>query len=130
VKKFHHPPAFCPVHGIVPATSIALGVGAMQNTFIGCSAPCPQCQRSIEVLPGTYDAHSDRLNFLLDPSISKEALQHLKSIAERAARKEITAEEAREQASKIGPKAGKLFEPRQRFTQVSLLLRRCSERRK
>ena len=63
-----------------------------------------------EIIPGIYDATQDDLNILLDPSISPEALGEIRRIAERLRQGEITVPQAKAEAEKISPKAGKLFD--------------------
>lgn len=62
------------------------------------------------MLPGRYDAVGSHLNILLDESISAEALGKLKGIAERLQRDEISPAQAKAEAEKVTPKAGKLFD--------------------
>lgn len=104
-----HPTAFCKSHGFFPATLIGIGPGA-GGTFIDCKTSCPACGQMSEVVPGTYHAHADRINLLVDRSISPEALAALRRIAEQAKANQITPEEAKEKAEKIAPGAGRLFD--------------------
>jgi hypothetical protein len=104
----HHPIALCPVHGLFPATAIALENATVG--FVSCVTTCPQCGMTSEIIPGTYQARLDRLNLLLDPSISLLALGAIRKLAERAKAGEIDAQEAKREAEKIHPKAGSLFD--------------------
>ena len=108
-KRVFHPLAFCTTHGVFPATAIALGAGS-QATFSNCAQNCPICNAQSEIISGTYKAGIDRVNLLLDPRISQEALRALAAIASAAKDKSITAEEAKRAAEKIHPSAGKLFD--------------------
>ncbi|PBC01232.1 hypothetical protein CK220_27305 [Mesorhizobium sp. WSM3860] len=63
-----------------------------------------------EILPGRYELVGDRLNVLLDGSISQAALTALREIVERLQRNEITPVQAKAQAESIVPKAGRLFD--------------------
>ncbi len=109
-----HPIAFCTLHGLFPATAIAIAPGASVGV-LGCIITCPQCGTPSEIIPGTYLAHTnqagvDRINLLIDPSISLPALGAIRKLAERAQAGEISAEQAKREAEKIHPKAGKLFD--------------------
>lgn len=104
-----HPIAFCKTHGFFPATAIALAPGSKLN-IQGCIQTCPQCGAPGEILSGVYQAGSDRLNVLLDPSISLQALGALRKLVERAQAGDITHDEAKKEAEKINPKVGRLFD--------------------
>jgi hypothetical protein len=104
----HHPIALCPVHGLFPATAFAI-----ENATVGLidvATTCPHCGRTSEVIPGTYQAEMDRLNILVDPSISLLALGAIRKLAEQVKAGEIDVEEAKRKAEKIHPKAGRLFD--------------------
>ena len=53
--------------------------------------------------------YGDRLNVLVDPAISADALMALRSIVLRLQRGELTAEEAERQASEASPRLGGLL---------------------
>ena len=110
MTQSHHPPAFCPEHGLFPVTFFRLGARATNTTFIGCAATCPKCGRVSEIIPGVYDPTADGLNILIDRSISPEALDEIRRIAERLQQGEISAPQAKAEAEKISPNAGKLFD--------------------
>jgi len=63
-----------------------------------------------EIIPGTYDSHQDRLNILIDDSISLDALNAIRKLAEQVQRGEISPKEAKEAAEQIAPKSAKLFD--------------------
>ena len=106
----HYPYAFCTTHGLFEVR----GFGMQQSgpghiSLIGCTTRCPACGKLSEVVPGQYSDIEGRLNLLLDPSISPEALRAIRSIAERLSRNEITPEEAEAEAEKVAPPLKKLF---------------------
>lgn len=105
----NNPPAYCPDHGLFPAKGFALGISGSHN-FSGCSDRCPACGKQSEVLSGTYEALPGRLDFVLDNSVSAEALEALLRLAQRVKRNEIPLSAARAEAERIAPRAGKLFE--------------------
>jgi hypothetical protein len=105
-----HPIAFCIEHGFFPASAVAFGGEAPPITIKGISTNCPICQGPSEIIPGKYEVVSDRLNLLLDPSISPTALAAVKDLAEAVSAGRISAEEAKRAAEKIHPKAGRLFD--------------------
>lgn len=107
------PPAFCPVHGLFPATNTILVEGNARYELTGMVTNCrhPGCNQTAEIIPGKYSALPGRLNILVDPTISTEALAAIKDIAERLKREEISPEEAHAQAKRFGDKVGKLFSP-------------------
>src|SRR5262245_53187045 len=107
--KVQHPIAFCNIHGVFPATALTLGNGA-GITVVNCRINCPVCGASSEIIPGHYQARADQLNLLIDPSVSPSAVAALRSLAMAASTGKITAEQARAEAEKIHPKAGKLFD--------------------
>lgn len=104
------PMAFCPTHGIFEA----VGTIGMQNSsgikISGVGTACPKCRAPSEMLPGEYSSIGGNLNFIIDPSISNDALGALMKIITRLERDEITQAEAKEQAEKISPKLGGLFD--------------------
>ena len=105
-----HPLAFCLKHGVFPDRSFMFGSGTVA-TFVGkCQTSCPICFEPCELLPGTYEVEDDRLDLLLDPTISPEALNALIAIALRLKRREITPPKAKELAEKISPRLGGLFD--------------------
>jgi hypothetical protein len=104
----HHPIGYCEVHGFFPVQSVAMGDG-VNMTFHKVGTLCPRCKRDAEIVPGTYETIGDRLNLLLDPSISPEALRALQRLAMDAHKGTVSAEEAEKQAEKIHRGAGKLF---------------------
>jgi hypothetical protein len=63
-----------------------------------------------EIVPGNCQAFSDRINVLIGPSISREALAALRQIAMQAQARQITPGEAKEKVEKIVPGAGRLFD--------------------
>jgi hypothetical protein len=85
ISKASHPPAFCPEHGLFPATALALqNVTAITFTHCQTNCPVPECDQACEIIPGQYSADDKgRLDLLLDPSISPEALAALKDIIEK-----------------------------------------------
>jgi hypothetical protein len=94
----------------MPGGKIGLGGGGVIS-FKNSRAQCPRCGRAMEVIPGRYEEGvANQLNILIDPSISPEALEAIRRLAERAKAGKITPEEAKQEAEKISPKAGKLFD--------------------
>lgn len=102
------PLAFCPEHGFFEAPFVNIGF-ASTVTFNSILVDCPICRRVVEVLPGEYTSTPDGLNVLLDPSISKEALNALKRLAERVAEGEVSPEEADAEAARISPRLKGFF---------------------
>ncbi|MDR6302558.1 hypothetical protein GGQ85_000234 [Nitrobacter vulgaris] len=105
----HHPIAICKFHGLFPVRTFALSPGSTV-TVLRCGTDCPQCGGPCEILPGTYRAGLDRINLLIDPSISLLALGAIRKLAERVKAGEITVEKAKHEAEKIHPKAARLFD--------------------
>jgi len=101
------PLAFCTHHGLVPATAFGIGAGAHNIVFKNVSVSCPICGQTSEVIPGVYDFTTERLDVMVDPSISPQALSALKSIAERLQAGRINPEEAANEAAAIDPKFSK-----------------------
>lgn len=108
--RSYAPPAFCPTHGLFPANQFPISPNSVGQTIIGSKQLCPTCGHPSEIIPGIYNHTPSGLNILLDPSISPEALQALKSIAEKFQRNEISAEEAQRAAEAVVPGTGKLFD--------------------
>jgi hypothetical protein len=109
MARFYHPAAFCVLHGIFPAKLIRLDSGAV-GEFIDCAHSCPICGRASEIIPGRYEAQSNRLNVLIDPSISPAALVAIRNLALAVSLGQVSPAEAKKEAEKIHPKAGKLFD--------------------
>lgn len=78
--------------------------------FINCVHSCPICGGDSEIIPGRYEAKVDRLNILIDPSISPAALLAIRNLALAVSLGHISPAEAKKEAEKIHPKAGKLFD--------------------
>ena len=107
MSKLRSPLAFCPVHGLVPATAFGFATGSSGITFKDVAVSCPYCGRPSEVIPGTYDFTTERLGIIVDPSISPAALRALQSITQRLQRGEISTTEAAEEAAAIDPRFAK-----------------------
>ena len=108
-----HPIGYCSVHGFFRSEAVAIAPGA--NVIVGASVvttcPAPNCRQTAEMLPGHYESTlENKLNFLVDPSISSEGLLKLREIAEALQRNDITAQEAKRQAATVAPKAVGLFD--------------------
>jgi len=108
--QIYHPPAYCPVDGIVPALAISMGgAGVPPISFVGSRTNCPQCGRLIKVLPGRYHVEFDHLSFTIDPSISPDALRALMDLAKSVGENRISPIQAVAQAETIRPGLGRLF---------------------
>jgi hypothetical protein len=70
--RVFHPIGFCTKHGAFAVTGIHMGGGV--QTFIHCTTNCPTCGSQSEIIPGRYETNTGRLNLLIDPSISPQAL--------------------------------------------------------
>jgi hypothetical protein len=90
-------------------TRFHIGVGS-KASFIGSATNCPKCNRTSEIIPGVYDATVDRLNILIDRSITPEALGEIRRITERLQQGKISVPQAKVEAEKIPPDAGQLFD--------------------
>lgn len=108
-KRVFHPIGFCPNHGVFAVAAIALGEN-VDLTLNHCTTNCPTCGVDSEIIPGRYETKTDRLNMLVDGSISPQALAAIRDLAEAARRGMISAAEAKKAAEKIHPKAGRLFD--------------------
>jgi hypothetical protein len=75
--------AWCPNHGILPRPIFEIG-GSARIQITQSTTNCPQCGTRSEVIPGTYEAGLDRINFLLHSSASLQALGAIRKLAERA----------------------------------------------
>lgn len=107
-----YPPAFCPVHGLFPATAFPVRPGVLEANYVGTrqGCPAPGCNRIGEVISGIYSAGAKgALNVLLDPSISPEALEALKDLISKVETGEITPEQAQEKAASFEPKFTEFF---------------------
>ena len=104
-----HPLAFCPRHGLFEAKGIRFGPNAKRAALLGLTYSCPLCRTASEVIPGEYSMYGDRLDVLVDPTISVDALVALRNIVLRLQRRELTAEEAEREASKAAQNFGGLL---------------------
>jgi hypothetical protein len=110
-KRVHYPIAFCPDHGIFPAKAFPMAAGAAVHiSGIDTNCPIPNCNRACEIIPALYEAKVDRLNVLLDPSISIETLAVIRSLALELQKGKITPAKAKKAAEKIHPAAARLFD--------------------
>jgi hypothetical protein len=108
-KPIHHPLGFCPVHGVFPAKVFALGPSASVH-IENCGTNCPTCNGPAEIISALYEAKADRLNVLLHPSISPEALAAIRQLALDLQQGKITPAQAARAAKKIHPLAARVFE--------------------
>lgn len=104
-----HPLAFCPNHGLFEARGIRFGPNAKRAALLGLTYSCPLCRTASEAIPGEYSIYGDRLNVLVDPTISVDALIALRNIVVRLQRGELTAEEAEREATKAVQNFGGLL---------------------
>jgi hypothetical protein len=109
MAKLQHPLAFCRRDGFFPSMAFALAEGA-SVTIQGINTTCPKCGGASEILPGAYEAFGDRLQLLLDPSISHEALLALRPVVELLQRSAISLDEAKRRAEAVVPNGGRLFD--------------------
>lgn len=107
--QIHHPPAYCPIHGFFPAASIALG-NTTNATFEGCTTSCPRCGRLCDILSGRYDTVAERLNIFLSAGNDPAVLEALRNLAREVQSGSKTLQDAQEQAERIKPGTGKLFD--------------------
>lgn len=107
MTKLYSTVGCCPEHGIFPA-GIEFPAG-LKLQIKNLGAICPKCGVTAEMIPGDYDVINDRLNIVVDASISRATLEALGLIAERLRREEITLEEAEDYATKLSPKLRGLF---------------------
>jgi hypothetical protein len=99
-----HPMAFCVIHGVFAVgTSFEMKSGATVK-FINCVFNCPVCGALSEILPGSYEVRADRLNFLIDSSISSAALLAIRDLAIAASSGHMSTAKAKKEAEKIHPK--------------------------
>ena len=104
-------PAFCPVHGLFDSRAISWPANSNVTVNIkGSVINCPVCDRMCEIVPGEYKTDDNRLNILIDQSISLEALAALKNLAIQVRDGKKSPEEAAAEAQTIAPKAARLFD--------------------
>ena len=108
-SKSNAPLAFCPVDGLFVAYGAASATDGAKLHILDCATNCPTCGRQVELLPGLYEADGDRLNFLLDPSVSDAALAALRKLLIAVQAGEITPEDAKKEAEKVHRGWGTLF---------------------
>jgi len=109
MNEIKHPLAFCIDHGFFHAQMIGLSGSRVgfRNIQVGCHVR--GCGRACEFIPGEYDTTTEKLNVLIDPSISPEALAALKDIIEKVLDGKLAPELAEAAVRKIAPKAVGLF---------------------
>lgn len=103
--------AFCKTHGVFPTDDVPYFGEGQSINITGLNVRCRRCGAISEIIPGRYEASAGKLNILIDPSISPEALAAIKDIAERALAGAIRPEEAKKEAEAVHPTAGALFDP-------------------
>lgn len=96
------PSGFCLTHGIFPMDYVRFSADA-KLWIEGTKTYCPVCDSLCEIIPGAYQLIGGRLNILLHPSISPEALSAIRDVAQKLQRNEISKEEADSEVSKISP---------------------------
>lgn len=106
------PLAFCPTHGLFPAHGTIRFPPRGGITIINSATGCPWCGKRAEIIPGLYENDGDTLNILIDPSISPAALKIIQTLAQKVEAGEIGLDEAKAEAEKVAPKAGRLFDIR------------------
>jgi hypothetical protein len=110
-QKTHRPLALCAEHGLFEADFGFRGGGGGGGSvgFVGFSVICPHCGRLSAIVPGVYKGDDEKLELLLDPSVSSEMLEAFRRLATDVQTGRITPEAAEREAEKIHPKAAKLF---------------------
>ena len=105
----HHPPAFCRRCGLIfPA--LAIGLQNTSVTLKGNAMSCPRCGQMAEIIDGTYSAYKDRLDIVLDPSVSQAARDALLTLVKEVQANRLSLSEAKHRAKKINKRFGKLFD--------------------
>jgi hypothetical protein len=105
------PPAYCHAHGIFAAVgTVAMSRGATKVTLSNCVTNCPKCGEQARILDGTYTAFEDRLHIILDPSLPKHVRAALLALVQKVTDNNLDLEQARAEAERISPKAGRLFD--------------------
>lgn len=107
----HHPLAYCPDHGIVPAIGIGFAGHGYNNSIIGCSCSCPVpgCSRVIEIIPGVYNHDQEAVTVSISPSISPQALRALEKITKDLASGKISQEQADQLAETLPDEARRVY---------------------
>jgi hypothetical protein len=108
-QKTHRPLALCAEHGLFEADFGFRGGGGGSVGFVGFSVICPHCGRLSPIVPGVYKGDNEKLELLLDPSVSSEMLEAFRRLANDVQAGRITPKAAEREAEKIHPRAAKLF---------------------
>ena len=110
MDKLFHPIGYCHTHGIFEERGIAFD-STSRVDLAGNITSCPKCGAHSQMVPGSYSASQGIVNILLDKSVTREMLLALADIAAKVDSGVITPEQAREKATAISPKFGRLFDP-------------------
>lgn len=79
-------------------------------TLEGNTTTCPQCRSVARFVDGVFNELGKGLELVSGPPITRAILKQLQAIAEKANSGEITPQEAVQEATKVDPRLGKLFE--------------------
>jgi hypothetical protein len=106
-----HPAAFCPAHGLFPAAAMSFAPGATLGVaHVKTNCTVPGCNEACEIIPGQYRAQDkNRIDLLLDRSISPEALAAINAIAVQLRDGAISTEAAQKEIERVAPQAAGLF---------------------
>ena len=105
----HRPPGFCGVCGLLFEAPI--GIANSTVTLAGNTANCPRCgSREAVIIDGTYSAFQDRLEIALAPTVSAQARDALLALIAQVRDNKVSLEEAKNQAEKINPRFGSIFD--------------------
>jgi hypothetical protein len=107
-KITNRPPAYCKDCGILFAAPIDLN--NVRAVFHNSTTNCPQCQRSVPILDGTYNAYAGRFEMILDATISLEARMAVLRIVADVQENKIALPEAKKRAEKVDRRLGRLFD--------------------
>ena len=95
---------------------------AVNLNFVGGLTNCPTCGEDAKFVDGNYEAYEDRIKILLDPNLFLEIKQAISNLIRRVQANETSLEEAKDEAEKLSPSAGRLFDVSNWSTEAQVAL--------
>ncbi|MDX9972579.1 MAG: hypothetical protein RBU21_06285 [FCB group bacterium] len=102
-------PARCLKCNLVFSSGIILENATMENSFEGCSTPCPRCQGPASIADGTFNVLDDVVTVINSPNVTVHMLKALGVEVRRAVNESAPPEELAQSVEKIDPKFGWLI---------------------
>lgn len=101
-------PAYCPHCGVLFPSLVELGGGGGGGgaVLVGNKETCINCGQMADILDGMFNAVGDVLELISGPQFTRDILQALAELLEKAKQNQITVDELERAATEIDPELG------------------------